>query len=490
MVKLFKQLAVGIDIADRSIEAAEIVRRGGKLKVLALGRQSLPVGVVERGVIKDKIKLAAALKLVLNLAKPKPILPERVYFGLPESQVYLHSFTLPKEGAKNLEELIRQQALEHVPLEAADLIFTYKLLGSESGGNRYLLAATSREVLTSWRDFFHDFGLEVKFDLETLAWHRSLGPLAARTVALVDFGAVATSVAVFDERGLRYTRTFAYGADALTQDLTRTLKMSAETAEKAKEDVGLVDSDSQIFTILLNGLIPLRDELKVTLDYYASLTGTAVEAVYLAGGGSELRGLADYLKSNLEVSVAVARSAFLNQTLVYLESLGLALKNFAPRSKQDELTFSLESPSFGTKVGNWFSGNRKFIWLALVFIIGGAALLWAIQYRQAADEAAKAALRAKLDAIPTISPEIIFPEPAATSTTATSTLPTVTIKDTPTGWLNVRSGPGTNFGAVTKVNPGEAYPLLSEEGDWVRIKLILEVEEIEGWVAKQYIIKN
>jgi hypothetical protein len=65
--------------------------------------------------------------------------------------------------------------------------------------------------------------------------------------------------------------------------------------------------------------------------------------------------------------------------------------------------------------------------------------------------------------------------------------PQALITDTPTGWLNVRSGPGTNYPILTKVYPGKSYPLLQEEEKWYKIKAGLD---IEGWVTDQYAAKQ
>lgn len=61
----------------------------------------------------------------------------------------------------------------------------------------------------------------------------------------------------------------------------------------------------------------------------------------------------------------------------------------------------------------------------------------------------------------------------------------VEILSTPTGFLNVRSGPGTNFEKISEVKPGETYELVSQdlEKGWYEIKLDLFRA---GWVTKQY----
>lgn len=68
---------------------------------------------------------------------------------------------------------------------------------------------------------------------------------------------------------------------------------------------------------------------------------------------------------------------------------------------------------------------------------------------------------------------------------ATLELPYVTILDTPTGWLRVRSEPTTaKANEVAKVNPGEKYKLLEEKEDgWYKIEY--EAGQ-EGWISGKY----
>ena len=58
----------------------------------------------------------------------------------------------------------------------------------------------------------------------------------------------------------------------------------------------------------------------------------------------------------------------------------------------------------------------------------------------------------------------------------------VQILSTPTGSLNVRSGPNLSYSILTKVKPGEKYTLLEEKTDWYRIN----VSGTKGWVSAQY----
>ena len=58
----------------------------------------------------------------------------------------------------------------------------------------------------------------------------------------------------------------------------------------------------------------------------------------------------------------------------------------------------------------------------------------------------------------------------------------VQILSTPTGTLNVRSGPSLSNSIITKVKPGGKYTLLEETSDWYKI----DVNGKQGWVSAQY----
>ncbi len=59
----------------------------------------------------------------------------------------------------------------------------------------------------------------------------------------------------------------------------------------------------------------------------------------------------------------------------------------------------------------------------------------------------------------------------------------IKIKETPTGWLRVRSEPSVNATESAKVNPGESYVLVEEQPNWYKI---IFNDEQAGWVAAQY----
>jgi TM2 domain-containing membrane protein YozV len=64
---------------------------------------------------------------------------------------------------------------------------------------------------------------------------------------------------------------------------------------------------------------------------------------------------------------------------------------------------------------------------------------------------------------------------------------TVTVKETETGYLNVRGGAGIIHDIIITISPGDTFELLDEDRDWYEIQVD---ENTAGWVSNRYITKN
>lgn len=93
---------------------------------------------------------------------------------------------------------------------------------------------------------------------------------------------------------------------------------------------------------------------------------------------------------------------------------------------------------------------------------------------------------------PTVKAGTPSPSPkASASLSPTPSLPKpyITVLDTPTGFLRVRSGPGTGYSEMGQVKPGESYSLLKSLSDWYQISVELPATS-SGWISSQYASKT
>jgi len=81
----------------------------------------------------------------------------------------------------------------------------------------------------------------------------------------------------------------------------------------------------------------------------------------------------------------------------------------------------------------------------------------------------------KITPTPKLSPQLTITSPQK---------PYIKIKETPTGWLRVRTEPSTSATEAAKVKPGETFSYLGEEKNgWYKIEY---EEDKEGWVSGTY----
>lgn len=430
--EVFSQRAVGVDIADGGIAAAELSREKGEITIVALGRVALPPGVVERGRIRDRGKLRTALTNLFSNTAPSPIVPKHLIFGLPESQVYTRVFELGPHLKADRDRLVSEEAARSIPLRSNELIYSYRALDEGKKPVEILLVAASREVVSEWEGFFRDMGIEVPmFDIETLATFRDLfSNPPASPVMIVDIGAVTSNISVFDSRGLRYAHTLRHAGTNITAEIAEAERLPIEEAEYRKKEIGLGNKDEKLFFVITKAIQPIVDEIKAASLYIQEHFGASLGEIVLVGGGSQLKGLIDYLRFNLNVPVRLgeprmARGADKTpEAFFYIEAIGLALKGvdrqwlqrdphitFAPAGVGGEKLFSpgVSGEESERKEKNWIQNHTKEFKLIVILVAGVVLLSGAFWFRAASRERRQEANRQPLLAQEARAVEIAIP---------------------------------------------------------------------------------
>lgn len=96
----------------------------------------------------------------------------------------------------------------------------------------------------------------------------------------------------------------------------------------------------------------------------------------------------------------------------------------------------------------------------------------------------------KLALDPSQKSQYTIEEPAQFATAAASIkepTSTVSILETPTGWLRVREEPTLSGSESARVNPGQRFELVEEQTGWFKIKI---QGQKEGWISSEYAKKN
>jgi len=508
MFLFFRKSAFGIDISDFSIEVLHLSSKG---KIKAFGRKIIEEGIIRDGFVLNKNKLIEKIKEVIAQSKIKE---SRVILSLPESKVFTHLFQLPKNlKEKELKNALESEIRKTIPLEIEKIYWDYQIVfpNLKNGYQAVLFVGTLKEIVDDYTEILDQIGLEpVAFEVESIALGRAL--LKERKleagVMIVDIGARTANINIFDKNKVLIDSTTVFSAgNCFTKSISKDLKISLEEAEKLKKICGLDEKKEKgkIAKILEKELQPIIKKIKESIEFY----GQEIEEILLVGGSSRIFKISKLFSLNLGLKVNIGISPYVSQlkrkSVLFNVVVGLALRGLEKNPQESGINLlPLKERPKVSLVSKKTKRKKIFPYLGIGILVLGLFLLSWVFYififkPFSENSSVEPVLIEEEKSLPREEeniPEENIPEgPVFSVGQATSTeeeikeevLIRVVIKETETGWLNVREGPGTNYAILIKIYPGESYPLLAEVNNWYKIEL---TDEKEGWISINYATKD
>lgn len=384
---------------------------------------------------------------------------------------------------------------------------------------------------------------------------------ATSSIMIIDIGARTSNASIFNHdkllalsitipiAGNNFTRAIVEFIKTKKQENNKTKKQIEENlliveAKQLKREFGFDASnpDNRILSILQASFQPIIKGLKEAISHYENNRGEKIEEIILAGGSALLPKIDEYLAANLERKVKIGDplkqigSSQLadkkHSPILFANVVGLALRSIGDISKGINLLPQKQEniKTLKHKINKTKVALLLFCFIAFLigFVIYQNFFMPFIQEAQTGEypkefsspeeihpHAKDFSVGVKVDSpkaeeLVPAPKENKFPAGQVSPSPESELLPMeegnateakemIVIQDTPTGWLNVRKGPGASYEKVTRVNPGETYTLLEEKDKWYKIKIPARNasqgdaggdEETQGWVTSQYAIKQ
>ena len=298
-----KKTTVGLDIGSGLIKVAVIEHGKGEpelVKVAIVPR--IPDAIVE-GEVMDPSLVADAIRTAVESANVKT---KSVVTAVGGRDVIIKRIQTERVKEQQARELMRWEAEQHVPdVDSVELDF--QVLDPEDVGSEMsvLLVAAKRDLVEAKTRILADAGLTpAVVDVDAFALHNAFEinhPDAMHgSVALINVGNEITNVNLLDQGCPILTRDLAIGTRRIREDLQRHHGLAAEDAEAMMRGYDR--------TAPLDQVLEARgEEIAVGIEraatFLVSNAGSQVRAVYLAGGGSRMPGLADILANRLKLPV-------------------------------------------------------------------------------------------------------------------------------------------------------------------------------------------
>jgi type IV pilus assembly protein PilM len=317
---------LGLKIGASRLAGAHVALNGSA-RLLQVATAPLAPGIVSAGEVRDPEALGEALN---TFVKDNGLPRKGVRVGVANNRVGVRTIEVSGlDDSQQLANAVRFRAQEALPIPLHEAVLDFQVL-SESLDE---LGAPQRRVLfvVAYRDLVEGYSTACKLaglrligiDLEAFALLRAVTPfaeLAARSdksaLVAVSIGSERSTLAVSDGQTCEFTRVIDWGGADLTVAIAKELEVEHETAEQMKLYLRLDDTTvpagftedqfQHARSAVLGGLRAFARELVSSLQFYQGQPGSLpLHEIVLAGGTSQLPGLAATLEQMVSVKVSV-----------------------------------------------------------------------------------------------------------------------------------------------------------------------------------------
>ena len=307
-----KKNLVGLDIGSSSVKAVELSRKGPALQLLNMGFENLQTDTIVDGQIME---LNNVSNVISNIFNEHQIRTPRVAAGVSGHSVIVKNIVLPAMSQEELQESFSWHAEEHIPFDIADVNLDYELTSKSTESLHVLMAACKSDKIANVKQAIQLAGKQpVIIDVDAFAlqncYEVNYQPKAGEIVALLNIGAATMNINILNGTRSVFARDASVGGSQYTSLLQKELGLSFEQAEGVKRGMPLPDGIEArpIQPIIETVSDILALEIKKTIDFYRATAAegdTTIQKILLAGGGSKLPGLSDYLSRRFEIPVEV-----------------------------------------------------------------------------------------------------------------------------------------------------------------------------------------
>lgn len=313
------KMSVGIEVGASALRLAVINRARGGPELVHVGRVPLAPGTVNEGEVVDPEAVSAAVRSLLRTYKLGSRC--RVRLGMVNARTLAREVELPWVPKKDFAGALPLLAADVLTMLAEDCVLDFLTFEEYTGDDgqrtlRGLLVAAPDSSILTLIDAVEAGGAEVTdVTLTPLATLAAVADgLAAGPEALVDIGMSATTLTIHEGGQPRFVRVINRGGADLTTSIAEQLNLSPDDAEIWKCGLGQMWStmtaadQAATETVIRSALADLVQEIRTSIEFFASAQNRRIVRAYLVGGGASTMGVVPVLTGVLRVPVVAVNA--------------------------------------------------------------------------------------------------------------------------------------------------------------------------------------
>ncbi|MDW7771262.1 MAG: type IV pilus assembly protein PilM [Desulfobulbaceae bacterium] len=304
-----EKLLIGVDIGTHAVKVCQLQKSGTGYSLLSLGSAALPAGSVEDGVLQEPDQVAEVIsKLFKNLRFKKNT---KIGISISGYSVIVKKINLEVMDEKELEQYIQAEAEQYIPFDIEDVYLAYqdlKTAKEEFDRTDVMLVAAKKEVVDSYIEMLRDIKLHpLLVDVDGFALENIWSTIEPTNedIALIDIGAAKMNINIISGGASVLARDIVVGSQQLTDQIAVSFDIDEEEAEKLK--LGIIptgDKREELEEIITSICTNWIFEIKKAIDLYNSKKPEKPLArIILSGGGSKVKGLADFISRETGIPV-------------------------------------------------------------------------------------------------------------------------------------------------------------------------------------------
>lgn len=307
---------LSLNLGMQTVSLAEFeVLPGGGLKMLGFAKSELILDPAADATRPLQIEtLAKELREALKTKEGAS-----VNACLPSQSVFSRFLKLPGATPQDVESIVGFEAQQNIPFPIEEVVWNHQIMGDRRDETwDVALVAMKTEQLTEVLDAAKRGGLAAEnVDVAPLALYNAFRynyPEVEESSLLIDLGARTTNL-IFSENGRAFSRSIPIGGNSMSAAIAKEFEQDITLAEKLKIEKGLVGLggayadpedpvEARLSKVIRNTMTRLHAEIARSVNFYRSTQGgTTPKRVFLCGGSTPLRYIAEFFVEKLQARV-------------------------------------------------------------------------------------------------------------------------------------------------------------------------------------------
>ena len=307
---------IGLDISGLSLKLVQLNKVRDKITIQAMGKISLPPGLIDNGEIKDKEKVIELIKKLIANPKYGKVSSEEVIACLPETKTFIKLIEVAKTP-NPVSKIIESEIEKHIPMSVNEIFYDWQIIEEHSDKQLILIGAAPQDIVNQYTALLDEAKLStVALEIEPISLCRSLlneeipkfkGQTDNKNYGIIDVGAKRTNMTVYSKNTILFTASMPISGKGITDSIAKVLDIKTNQAEKAKIICGLDETRAQgiIKNILSDMIEKLIKKIKEAINFYNDhyYDRGPINQILLCGGGANIKNLDKIIGQAIAIKV-------------------------------------------------------------------------------------------------------------------------------------------------------------------------------------------